>query len=65
MTDAVTGLRVEQAHDCSAEVTERLTTGPQARLAGNLEKLGHSMACATTHPREVRDACLARTAFRA
>jgi len=64
LTDAVTGLPVEQAQACSAAVTERLTNGDQAiGLAANLENL-RALDGVRQYPSRVKCATLAWYALR-
>ena len=64
LTDAVTGLPVEQAKACSAAVTERLTNGDQAiGLAANLENL-RALDGVRQYPSRVKCATLAWYALR-
>jgi len=64
LTDAVTGLPVEQAQACSAAVTDRLTTGDQAtELAANLKKL-RALDGVRHYPSRVKCATLAWQALR-
>lgn len=64
LTDAVTGLPVEQAQACSTAVTERLTTGDSAiDLTANLEKL-RALDGVRHYPSRVKCATLAWYALR-
>ena len=64
LTDAVTGLPVEQAQACSTAVTDRLTKGDQAiELAANLKKL-RALDGVRHYPSRVKCATLAWYALR-
>ena len=64
MTDAVTGLPVDEARACSSTVTERLTVGDQgAELSTRLEKL-KALDGVRAYPSRVKCATLAWHALR-
>lgn len=64
MTDAVTGLPVDEARACSSTITERLTTGDQeAELNTRLEKL-KALDGVRAYPSRVKCATLAWHALR-
>ena len=59
MTEAVTGLGIEQAKDCSSTITARLTADePQTELAANLDKL-KALDGVRAYPSRVKCATLA------
>ncbi|MDH5456335.1 MAG: SUF system NifU family Fe-S cluster assembly protein [Gammaproteobacteria bacterium] len=63
LTDAVTGLPVEQARRCCATVAERLAGDESAELASNLEKL-RALDGVRQYPSRIKCATLAWHALR-